>query len=256
MEYLSYSRLSLYETCGLRFYYEYVAHATPTDEVPTHYTTFGKLLHALYEDHANSSGEKAFDELKSTFDQQFPAVLDEFPDRKTAVEFYKNGIRAIHRFSGYKVSDVVASEQEFLLPMAPGVPPIKGFIDRVIYSPKHGYMVADLKTGKTFSAQNPKKMYQLVIYSAACESIYGKPADSGYFDFIVSGQREWVDITEAKRDQAKQWVAQTWRKIEEERFDAKYSSGFCSRFCPFRSMCGAYQERQTHAEIASGHGRG
>ncbi len=242
MEYLSYSRLSLYETCGLRFYYEYVQKVDPTDEVPTHHTTFGKLLHVLYEDHANSRGEKTYEELKAIYDQEFPGIVKEFPDRQTAVQFYKNGVGAIYRFSRYKVVDVIASENEFLLPIAEGVPPIKGFIDRVIYSQEHGYLVADLKTGKVFSAKNAKKMFQLVIYSAACELLYGEPARSGYFDFIVQGEREWVDITDEKRNNARKWIAETWRKIEQERFEANYSPGFCSRFCPFRSMCPTYQE--------------
>ncbi|PWI58905.1 RecB family exonuclease [Sulfoacidibacillus thermotolerans] len=244
VDYLSYSRLSLYETCGLRFYYEYVVEATPTDEVPTHYTSFGKLLHTLYEDHANSRGDKSFEELKAHYDEQFPALVAEFPDRQTAVEFYKNGVQAIYRFSRYQVGDVIASENEFLLPMSPFTPPIKGFIDRVLYTHEHGYMVADLKTGKVFSARNPKKMYQLVIYSAACELLYGEPASSGYFDFIVHGKREWIDITDEDRKQARRWVEDIWRKIEEEQFAANYSPGFCTRFCPFRSRCEVYQAQQ------------
>ena len=243
MEYLSYSRLSLLETCGLRFFYEYVLQLEPEDPVPTHHASFGKILHALYEQHANTSGNTGFQVLKSLYDGAFKAMAPEFPDRDTAVTFYRNGVRAIARFSRYRVTDVVSSEREFLLDVGADTPPVKGFIDRVIYTKEHGYMVADLKTGKVFAGRNPKKMRQLVMYSLACEQLYSEPAHSGYFDFIVYGARDWVDISTDDREQTKAWVREKWEQIRREQFPPRYSAGFCSQYCPFRSRCPEYGQR-------------
>ncbi len=249
MEYLSFSRLSLYETCGLRFFYEYVQQLEPVDSVPTYHASFGKLLHSLYEAHANSGGELDFADLKSEFDEQFPQLVPEFPERSVAVGFYKSGIQAIFRFSRYRVEDVLASEKEFLLPMGNGVPPIKGFIDRVIYTDSHGYIVADLKTGKPFSGRHPVKFKQLVIYSLACEHIYGVPAQSGYFDFVVNGSREWVNLKDEDRKSAHDWVFSLWRKIQGESFEPHYSPGFCPAYCPYRSICPAFAKVNANAAI-------
>ncbi len=237
---MSFSRLSLFETCGLRFEYEYIRKLPPVDATPTYYASFGKLLHALYEAHANSGGELEFADLKAEYDEQFPLLLAEFPERSVAVGFYKSGVQAIFRFSRYRVEDVVASELEFLLPLASGVPPLKGFVDRVIHTPDHGYLVADLKTGKPFSARHPVKSKQLIIYSLACEEVYGTPASGGYFDFVVNGTREWMEIGAPERTMAKEWVERLWRRIQAEEFEAHYSSGFCGAFCPYRSVCPAF----------------
>lgn len=243
MEYLSYSRLSLLETCGLRFFYEYVLQLEPEDTVPTYHASFGKIVHTLYEQHANTSGESEFGDLKSLYDSAFKVMMPEFPDRDTAVSFYRRGVRAIARFSRYRVADVVSSEREFLLDVGADTPPVKGFIDRVIYTKEHGYMVADLKTGKVFAGRNPRKMRQLVIYSLACEQIYEEPAQSGYFDFIVYGEREWVDISGEDREQTKAWVREKWEQIRREEFSPRYSAGYCSQYCPFRSRCPEYSRR-------------
>ncbi|KYP81128.1 hypothetical protein AYW79_12340 [Ferroacidibacillus organovorans] len=240
MEYLSFSRLSLLETCGLRFYFEYVEKRSPVDPVPLHHAKFGTLLHSLYEQHANSAGHDSYEVLKKRYDVDFPKLVSLFPDRDAAVQFYKKGLAAIQRFSRYLVKDVVASEKEFLIETSTGVPPLKGFIDRLIYSEDHGYLVADLKTGKAFSGGDRKKRRQLVVYSIACESEYGTPADSGYFDFVVQGNRAWVDIAEEDRAEVRAWVREKWHEIEMERFDAKYSRAFCSAYCPFRSECDTF----------------
>lgn len=240
MEYLSFSRLSTYETCSLRFYYEYVKEEPAVDPVPTYHASFGKLLHALYEAHANSGGDLGYAELKAEYDEQFPLMVDEFPGRAVAVDFYKRGLQALFRFSRYQVTDVLASELEFLLPVGEEVPPVKGFIDRVIYSPQHGYIVADLKTGKNFSGRHPIKFQQLAIYSLACDHLYGEAAQSGYFDFAVSGQREWVDFSEQDRANAYKWIRNKWRQIQESEFAPRYSAGFCSTYCPYRSLCPAF----------------
>ncbi len=244
MDYLSYSRLSLLETCGLRFYYEYILQLPPEDPVPTHHASFGRLLHALYEEHANSRGERSYEELKQLYDEGFPNIVPEFASREAAIDFYRQGLRAIMQFSRYLVNDVVASEKEFLIDVGSDTPPVKGFIDRVIDAPGFGLIVADLKTGKTFSGTDPKKMRQLVIYSIACQQVYGRTADSGYFDFVMRGKREWLDITEADRQAAKTWVRNKWQQIEQEQFSARYSPGFCTSYCPFRSRCPEFEKQQ------------
>lgn len=240
MEYLSYSRLSLLDTCGLRFFFEYVQGLLPEDEVPTYHASFGRLLHSLYEQHAKAGGDCGYEDLKQVYDQGFPAIVPEFGDRQLAVTFYKRGLEAIERFSRYIVKDVVASEQEFLVSVAPGIPPVKGFIDRLLYTKDHGYMVADLKTGKAFRGRDPRKFRQLAIYSLACENLHGRAADSGYFDFVVHGERAWVDISAQDRDQAAAWVRDKWQQILREDYKPRYSAGFCKSYCPFRSRCPEY----------------
>lgn len=243
MEYLSYSRLTLYETCGLRFYYEYILRLPPEDETPTYHASFGKLLHALYEEHAESAGRLVYDDLRALYDRDFPGIVPEFPERAVAVAFYREGLRALSRFSHYRVEDVVASEREFCVEIDAHTPPVRGFIDRLIHTQEHGYIVADLKTGKVFSARDPRKMRQLVVYSLACGELYGRYADSGYFDFAVQGRREWVDIGEDERAETRSWIGRTWRAILEERWSPRFSFGYCSAYCPFRSRCPEFQEK-------------
>jgi len=251
MQYLSYSRLSLHDTCGLRFYYEYICELAPEDPVPTYHASFGTLLHTLYEVHAESRGELLYEELKERYDRDYPALVGEFPNREEAVRFYKNGLRAIARFSRYKVTDVVASEREFIVQVTADAPPLKGYIDRLLYSPEHGYMVADLKTGKSFAARDRRKFRQLALYSIACESLYGEAARSGYFDFVVHGDRAWVDISDTDRGEASQWVADKWSQIGREEFSPRYSAGFCSSYCPFRSRCPEYAKQRGKKETVA-----
>ncbi len=244
MEYLSYSRLTMLETCGLRFFYEYIARIPPEDPVPTHHASFGTLLHTLYERHATSSGTTGYEELRAAYDEGFRAIAGEFPSREEAVTFYRQGLSGLFRFSRYRVTDVVASEQEFEQVVAQGVPPVKGFIDRVIHTGEYGYIVADLKTGRPFSGRNRAKMRQLVLYSLACGDLYGETAASGYFDFAVRGQREWVDIGDEERQAAVQWVKEKWEQILRADFAPRYSRSFCTQYCPYRSRCPAFQEHR------------
>ncbi|MCY0875198.1 MAG: PD-(D/E)XK nuclease family protein [Firmicutes bacterium] len=250
MQHLSFSRLSLLDTCGLRFYFEYVQELPPEDPVPMYHARFGTLLHSLYESHALSQGGESYEELKMRYDQAYPELVGLFPSREEAVTFYKNGLRAIARFSRYVVSDVVASEREFIVEIAPGVPPVKGFIDRLLHTDDHGYMVADLKTGKVFNGRDRRKFRQLAIYSLACENLYGKPAASGYFDFVVHGERAWVDISEQDRGEARAWVTQKWEQIDREDFQPHYSPGFCRTYCPFRSRCPEFAAREAQRQSA------
>jgi CRISPR/Cas system-associated exonuclease Cas4 (RecB family) len=245
MEYLSFSRLSLLETCGLRFYYEYVEKATPTDEVVTYHASFGKVIHSLYEEHGNSHGRVDYDVLKIRYDETFVPIVEEFPTREDAVAFYKKGLQAISRFSQYQVDDVIDSEKEFLIDIAKDIPPMKGFIDRVLHVPTYGYVVADLKTGKPFSQQDLKKTRQIVLYSLACQDLYGEPAKEGYFDFVVQGGRVWLRLDEQDRLALKAWVVDKWKQILREEFQPKYTKNFCRSFCPFRSRCPEYERRQT-----------
>ena len=245
MEYLSFSRLSLLETCGLRFYYEYVEKATPTDEVVTYHASFGKVIHSLYEEHGITQGRADYDALKIRYDETFVPIVEEFPTREDAVAFYKKGLQAISRFSQYQVDDVIDSEKEFLIDIAKDVPPMKGFIDRVLHVPTYGYVVADLKTGKPFSQQDLKKTRQIVLYSLACQDLYGEPAKEGYFDFVVQGGRVWLRVDEQDRLALKSWIIEKWKQILREEFQPKYTKNFCRSFCPFRSRCPEYERRQT-----------
>lgn len=255
MQYLSFSRLSLLDTCGLRFYYEYVKQLAPEDPVPMHHARFGTLLHSLYEAHADSGGQLSYEDLKVRYDEQYPALVEVFPDREEAVTFYRNGLRALARFSRYVVADVVASEREFMVEVASGAPPVKGFIDRLLHTDEHGYMVADLKTGKVFSGRDRRKFRQLALYSIACEDLYGEAATSGYFDFVVHGERAWVDITAQDRAEARNWVAQKWQQIEREDFAPHYAPGFCRTYCPFRSRCPEFSQQEARRQSAAGSGR-
>ena len=252
MEYLSFSRLAALETCGLRFFYEYVARLAPEDPVPTHHASFGTLLHGLYERHAASGGAEGFEELRGAYDEGFRAIAPEFPSREEAVVFYRQGLGGLFRFSRYRVDDVVGSEMAFEHAIERGVPPVKGFIDRVIHTDEHGYIVADLKTGKPFSGRHRTKMRQLVLYSLACGELYGETAASGYFDFAVRGQREWVDIGDEDRAAARSWVREKWEQILREDFAPRYSRPFCSVYCAYRSRCPAFLEHANDSRQADG----
>lgn len=252
MEYLSYSRLAALETCGLRFFYEYVARISPEDPVPTHHASFGTLLHSLYERHAASGGADGFEVLRPAYDEGFRVIAPEFPSRAEAVAFYRQGLNGLFRFSRYRVDDVVGSEMAFEQVIEPGAPPVKGFIDRVIRTDEHGYIVADLKTGKPFPGRHRTKMWQLVLYSLACGDLYGETAASGYFDFVVRDQREWVDISDEDRTAARSWVREKWEQIQREDFSPHYSRPFCTVYCSYRSRCPAFQERQDDSRQAAG----
>lgn len=243
MEYLSFSRLSLLETCGLRFYYEYVLGESGDDPVPMYHALFGRLVHSLYEAHANSAGELTEEALRLRFDQEFPDLLHAFPDRDVAVAFYRKGRRAIHRFGRYRVSDVVASELPFEVAVSPHTPPVRGFVDRVIALPEGGYVVADLKTGKLFAGTDARKVRQLHVYSIAIADAFGEPAQDGFFDFPADSQRVWVTIDEADRAAVRTWVEQCWDAIAHERFKPRYARGYCSTYCPHRSRCPAYAQQ-------------
>ncbi|MCY0870528.1 MAG: PD-(D/E)XK nuclease family protein [Firmicutes bacterium] len=243
MEYLSFSRLSLLETCGLRFYYEYVLGEAGVDPVPMYHALFGKLVHSLYEAHANSGGELTEEVLRRRFDEEFPGLLGTFPNRDVAAVFYRKGRRAIHRFGRYRVNDVVASELPFEVEVSPDTPPVRGFVDRVIALPDGGYLVADLKTGRLFAGTDIRKVRQLHVYSIAVAQSFAEPARDGYFDFPADGQRVWVAIGEADRAAVRTWVEQCWDAIVQERFAPRFSRAYCSTYCPHRSRCPAYAQQ-------------
>lgn len=99
------------------------------------------------------------------------------------------------------LGDALALELGFMLRL-PGLPPVKGFIDQVLYFPRtDAVIVRDLKSG----AQIPQDQLQVKVYSLALRQCFGIDAPKmwgDYWDARKGVATKGVDLSDVARVEA------------------------------------------------------
>lgn len=156
----SYSRLSIYDNCGLQYLMTSVLGLDPTS---THSMKFGTWMHALFEAVHRGTITTPYQAL-SEYRRMFSD--DVFPNLTIARQFRRDGERMLETFWNWeRPANAVRVEQWFNIPFF-GTQ-LRGRIDRVDQI-GHNLKLTDYKTAKwAASLEEAQRSLQLAIYHLA-----------------------------------------------------------------------------------------
>ncbi|MEO6197375.1 MAG: PD-(D/E)XK nuclease family protein, partial [Dehalococcoidia bacterium] len=245
----SYSSFTTYETCPLRYAFNYLYRIPPPDK-PVAAFAFGSTAHAAFEAFTlerrerKARGEAAptREDLERLFRDKW--VPTGFGDRTTEEAYQRRVNTLLENFWNGEVSslsEAIHEEKTFDLVIddPAGGPPVSvyGSIDRIDRLPSGGVEVIDYKTGRLSSQKDVNESLQLSIYALACRDALdlGTPEKVTLY-FTESATRMSTTRTDEQLDAARADILARTARIRSGDFAATPSPGAC-RYCDFARMC-------------------
>jgi RecB family exonuclease len=257
-DYLSYSAVRTYQTCPLRFYFQYVLGLTPAFTPAT--LIFGAAVHAAIEKHfrVHLEGLPAADleDLVGTYDLTWTSEVSSpvfFSRKESAASVRDLAAQMLKAFQTSEVAKdpgiVLDLEEEFRGPVVPRCPDILGRLDLLALK-ANASRITDFKTSRSswHSAKVQESLSQQLLYSELVRPV------AASFD-NVPVEIEWVVLTKGRKPkierhtakpdlQQVRWtklmVRQIWRAISTGQFFPTPSATICSS-CPYRSPCAKWE---------------
>lgn len=178
----SYSQLSSFLSCPHTFYLSYMTGNFKRNG--NKYTELGSLLHSVFERQGKqliANPEKPFtkaEAFKMYNRDYFRIDKKHFDDKEDWLKLYQKGVTAIHNYySAYEDAVPLYIEKQFLTEIGEGIPPIKGFVDRIDGDPNdvETWVLTDYKTGSQPKSKDYlRNDFQLGIYVAQIYALHGK----------------------------------------------------------------------------------
>ncbi|MGE3407570.1 MAG: RecB family exonuclease [Pirellulales bacterium] len=253
--YLSYSAISTYQQCPLRYFFKYVA-GLPEDVVSAS-LVFGGAIHAAVQRH--------FEELLAgaplpSLEDLMEAYRAEWEDRKTAgVKFNKGDNEttladlASRMIQAFQASDmamtdgtILGVEEEIVGELVPGCPDLLAKLDLVIDT-DDAVVITDFKTAKSAwtNEQAEESGTQLLLYSELAKVLV--PGKQVRLQFVVltktkepSVEAYPLTVDPQRIARTKRIVERVWQAISAQHFYPSPSPVQCPT-CPYRQPCRAWQ---------------
>ena len=253
-DYLSYSAITTYQGCPLRYYFRYVA-GLPEKTVSSS-LVFGSAVHRAVEHHFNElmAGNEppTLDALVGEYDRHW-AESD-----PQAVKFGKDddveslGTLATKMFAAFKASPlatpagrIIGVEEELRGSVVAGCPDLLGRID-LIEETADELVVTDLKTSRSRWSrdQADDSAGQLLLYHELVRNFVPRKRIRLQFAVLTKTKEPSVDLHEVQADRravdrTKRILERVWKAIDAEVFYPAPSPIQCSG-CSFREECRAW----------------
>lgn len=248
---LSYSAISTFQACPLRFYFRYVL-GLPVTTISSS-LVFGSAMHAAVQHHfeqllMGSSGPD-LDTLLDVYQDYWetcnePSVLfGRGEDRDALGRLADRLLRAfVHSNFSRPKGVILGVEEELRGEIVPGCPEFLARVDLIVDAGDE-LIVSDFKTARSFwsDAKVDDVAPQLILYSELVKSIAdGRPIK---VSFAVLTKTKVpvltvhdVPLDDLQVDRTKRTVERIWRAIEGGHFYPNPSPINCSS-CPFRGPC-------------------
>lgn len=242
----SYSRLSVFENCGLQYVLQSVLGLDPAT---TYSMKFGTWIHALFEAwHEGRISDPG------TLQSEYAAIFDEsiFPNQTIARQFRRDGLKMLKVFFDHEAAagPNVLSERQFSFPYAGAV--LRGRIDRMDLKNKgKAVVLTDYKTAKWApSYVEAQSSLQLAIYHLAARM------DENLKDLGEPQLARLVYPGAYSRDGSHQVLTQNAEQAEKviqklpeiisavRTEDFRPSPGADCHFCKMRPLCPLYPDGQ------------
>ena len=244
----SYSSLTTYEACPLRYALSYV-YRIPEPDRPAAPLMFGSTAHAAFESFTRERRERiargeappSREDLERHFAANWHPTA--FGDKTTEEAFGRRVGRLLDNFWDGELSsasEAIAEELDFELVIDPGdgTPAVKvyGGIDRIDRLPGGGIEIIDYKTGKISSQKGVDENLQLTIYALACRDALGLGTPERVtLYFTESATRLSTVRTDEQLDQARAEILARVRPIRAGEFTA--NPGRACEWCDYRALC-------------------
>jgi len=239
--YLSYSRLQLYEDCPQAFRYRYVEKRK--DSTPAPQLAFGKLVHEVLE---MTMRHQVTEELSGPLDLDLALRLYQQgweASWLTGGELYDEGARqlrlAIRGRGPVNHWDVLGIEKEFRFGI--GSFEVLGYVDLVERLPGDELLVTDYKTGALPQPWDVDGTLQLTLYDIAVRKLWPWARN---VKLQLHQTRQGILLqtsrSEEQRRDAMAYVEALGRRTESDTTWEAYPGTRCS-ICAWRAACSAYR---------------
>ncbi len=245
LEYLSFTQLSVFETCPLQYRYRY------RQRIPTPWSaaqSFGSSVHRALElwYQALINGHKPTQSSLLTFYQETFAATG-YADRLELKKMMQMGEKMLvsYRRNIFKPKKkVLELEKSFSVKLGPDFK-IGGKIDRIDRW-RNGVEIIDYKTGRVWDDKKVENSDQMTMYALAAAH-HGSSLRLGFkpeevklsFVFLQTGEIKSTKRTAAQLKRAQVDLLATKEKIEQSRFSP--TPGRWCDFCDYKLICEAWE---------------
>lgn len=249
--YVSYSALSTYRTCPLRYWFHYISDALPETVSPTR--ALGAAFHAALEHYFKCYAlgiPVGIEEMMDVFLERWEDLITDVdvlesryvpPDEALARRML---LTLLGSDLARPTGDVVGVEMEVAGSLTPDCPSLFGIIDLVI-DKTDAVVLIDFKTSATrWSATDAEiASEQLLVYGALSKELSVKPLDLRFVVVsktkVPSIEQHRVGMSEPALQRSIESIRLTWRAIESGHFYPAPSKFSCPS-CPYRKACKAW----------------
>lgn len=238
----SYSQLQTFQTCPLRYKYQYVLNIPTT---PTAAASFGSTIHKTLQDLYKKLQTNEVMTTKELIDKMYDNWIPlGYTSKKFEQKMKKNGESMLAKFYNEffdKKTKILDLEKWFKIKI--NNISISGKIDRVDLLKKNKIEIIDYKTGKPKAEKDAAKDLQLNIYALAATepALYNKKITDitlTYY-YLQNNQKKTFEVSRANLTASRKQIEKIAGEIAKEKFDPKVGP-WCS-FCPFKINCEAWQ---------------
>jgi len=240
MKPLSYSQISLYQSCPLCYKLQYIDGLKPRDKW---YFSFGRTMHmcAEYFFKVRVPPPPSLEELLQFYEQNWLSEGYESVEEEARYRAYGREILAefweIHQ-AGFRMP--IAVERLFHIDIE-GVK-LTGYIDRVDKLDSGRLSIVDYKTNKElFTTEDLEKDLQLTLYQLAAEQTWQLPVERlTLYHFRSNTPRSCGPRGEARLNEARRLVLEVAEGITQQKFPA-IENQYCP--CDFPEHCPYYRQQ-------------
>ncbi|MEK6945586.1 MAG: PD-(D/E)XK nuclease family protein [Nanoarchaeota archaeon] len=247
----SYSRLTTFEQCRLKFKFRYIDKIIPKIEksIEAH---LGSAVHSVLErlyTQVKEGHVPSLDEVIVQYTEEWQREYSKdfiTPGNLSHQDYFNKGVEfLITYYVEHKPFDdnTLETEKRILINLdEEGNYKLQGFIDRLSYNLKtKEYEIHDYKTANSPpSEEKLNKDRQLALYSIAIKNNYGLEKDVKLiWHFLAFNKRFHIKKTNAELDKLKAETIELIKKIEETKEFPANKSRLCD-WCEYKSICPAW----------------
>ena len=252
-DYLSWSAITTFQKCPLKYFYRYVEEAP--EEFGSVNLLFGKAVHAALEHHfqARLAGDPvpSLEEVLGAYDTEWQGVDLNWVKwgTESSVSLRDMASRMLAAFHGspaaQPVGRVLALEEEVRAPLIAGTPDLLGRIDLALET-SDALNIIDFKTSRSrwSTEQVAESSGQLLLYSQLAGDLAHKPVK---LSFVVLTKTKTPDVSVHDvsfdgrlLDRTLNIIEHVWKSITAGNFYPVPSVMNCPS-CPYRKRCAAWK---------------
>ena len=252
-DYISYSAMSTYMACPLRYYFRYIQRIP--EEIVSSSLVFGTSIHAAVQHHyeaiLDGGDTPDVDQLMDTFwttwqsreEEDIVISYGKGEDRTTIAALAERVLEAfLASDASQPTGQIIGIEEELRGPIAIDTPDLLARVD-LITETADTLIITDFKTSRSRwnATQAEESAGQLLLYSQLAHDL--APGKAIRLEFIVmtktkqpSVERLHVHPNRQKVDRITRTIRHVWNAIESGVFYPAASHISCST-CPFREPC-------------------
>lgn len=256
----SYSRLSIYEQCPLRFKYKYVEKLIPEFErtIESH---LGDIIHQTLEWFYIQIKERKIPAIEETvnyysqkWEENYSPEIKNIKEELTQGDYFNKGIKFLvdYYMKNKPFNDnTLEVEKKVTIKLGEsGKHKLQGFIDRLAYNAeKDEFEIHDYKTANNLPQKKKiKGDKQLALYSIAIKELFGEDKKVCLvWHYLSHNLKVCERKTKEEIEKLKKEIIELIKKIENEKEFPSRKSALC-RWCGYKKICPEYKPKTKELE--------